>query len=157
MKLYRSTTADGFVWTGTQADAKEAQGGKDFEQIEVPTDKTGLMEFLNQMEARVGQSGTDIYVMPVAAETTDEPYEETAEDYIPPVRPAIVAPVALDPATCPACLRTNRVAKLAANSSAAISIMADIEDITDLVSIDKIINAAIDRETVMKGGTPPNE
>ena len=41
MRLYR--TNDG-QWAGTQADAKKI--GK-FEQIEVPTDKAGLLEFLN--------------------------------------------------------------------------------------------------------------
>lgn len=41
MRLYR--TYDG-QWAGTQADAKKL--GK-FEQIEVPTDKAGLLDFLN--------------------------------------------------------------------------------------------------------------
>lgn len=41
MRLYR--TYDG-QWAGTQADAKKL--GK-FEQVEVPTDKAGLLDFLN--------------------------------------------------------------------------------------------------------------
>lgn len=49
MILYLSNGCD---WTGTQADAKAKQGGKDFETIEVPTDKTGLMAFLQAMPDR---------------------------------------------------------------------------------------------------------
>lgn len=45
MKLYLSNDR---VWTGTQADAKEAQGGPDFKTVEVPTDKPGLIEWLNR-------------------------------------------------------------------------------------------------------------
>lgn len=44
MKLYRSK---GSIWTGTQADAKAAQGGTDFEAIEVPVDKPSLIAWLN--------------------------------------------------------------------------------------------------------------
>ena len=45
MKLYLSNSR---TWTGTQADAKAAQGGPDFESIEVPTDKPGLIAWLNE-------------------------------------------------------------------------------------------------------------
>lgn len=44
MKLYLSRQS---VWTGTQADAKAAQGGLDYEHIEIPVDKPGLMAWLN--------------------------------------------------------------------------------------------------------------
>lgn len=51
MNLYRSL---GHIWTGTQADARAANNGdKDFEHIDVPTDKAGLLQFLNEMEARL--------------------------------------------------------------------------------------------------------
>jgi len=46
MNLYLSL---GHIWTGTQADARAAQGGKDFQSIDVPTDKAGLLAFLNGM------------------------------------------------------------------------------------------------------------
>ncbi|NIJ07207.1 hypothetical protein FHS31_000803 [Sphingomonas vulcanisoli] len=42
MRLYRYRGG----WCGTQADARD-QAGKQFEQIEVPTDKDGLIHFLN--------------------------------------------------------------------------------------------------------------
>ena len=46
MNLYRSK---GYIWTGTQADAKAANDGdKNFEHIDVPTDKAGLIAFLNE-------------------------------------------------------------------------------------------------------------
>jgi hypothetical protein len=45
-------------WFGTQADAKTAarQAGCSYEQVEVPTDKPGLLCFLN---VRVGTPATD--------------------------------------------------------------------------------------------------
>lgn len=51
MKLYRSK---GSIWTGTQADAKAAQGGNDYESIEVPTDKPSLLTWLNEFDVRPG-------------------------------------------------------------------------------------------------------
>jgi hypothetical protein len=54
MNLYRSL---GHIWTGTQADARAANNGdKDFEHIDVPTDKPSLLQFLNEMEARLTPS-----------------------------------------------------------------------------------------------------
>jgi hypothetical protein len=47
LNLYLSL---GHIWTGTQADARAAQGGKDFLSVEVPTDKAGLLEFLNNRD-----------------------------------------------------------------------------------------------------------
>ena len=44
MKLYRSK---GTIWTGTQPDAKKAQGGTDYELVEVPTSKPELIAWLN--------------------------------------------------------------------------------------------------------------
>lgn len=53
MKLYLIPSTG--EWLGTQADAKAAarEVGCDFDQLEVPTDKTGLLEFLNRHQ--VGQ------------------------------------------------------------------------------------------------------
>lgn len=47
MKLYVTPLGQ---WAGTQADARafKATHGVDFEQIDVPTDKPGLLEFLNR-------------------------------------------------------------------------------------------------------------
>jgi hypothetical protein len=47
MKLYR--IAGGINWYGTQVDAKAGarQLGRTFEQVEVPTDKEGLLNWLN--------------------------------------------------------------------------------------------------------------
>lgn len=42
MKLYTNNKGQ---WAGTQADAKQLG---DFEQVEVPTDKPSLLEFLNK-------------------------------------------------------------------------------------------------------------
>ncbi|SFJ48578.1 hypothetical protein SAMN03159338_1527 [Sphingomonas sp. NFR04] len=44
MKLYLSLSR---IWSGTQADAKAAQGGAGFETIEVPTNKPELIQWLN--------------------------------------------------------------------------------------------------------------
>lgn len=47
MKLYVTPLGQ---WAGTQADARafKATHGVSFEQIDVPTDKPGLLEFLNR-------------------------------------------------------------------------------------------------------------
>lgn len=50
MKLYLSK---GRIWTGTQADAKAAQGGTDYESIEVPTSKPELIVWLNEQWAKL--------------------------------------------------------------------------------------------------------
>lgn len=138
MNLYRSK---GRHWTGTQADAKEAQGGKDFEHIDVPTDKAGLIAFLNAMEERVGMAGAspDMAEQSPSAFPDSEP--NTAEEATPiPVYTSAPAPGNSD--DCPACQRSRRVAKMATNSQAAISIMADLEDVNDLTSISRIMDAA---------------
>lgn len=43
MRLYKNS--DG-VWAGTQADAKKLCG-KDYTEVDVPTDKSNLLKFLN--------------------------------------------------------------------------------------------------------------
>lgn len=45
MRLY--TNGEG-SWVGTQADARK-EFGKDWNEVDVPTDKTSLLEFLNDM------------------------------------------------------------------------------------------------------------
>lgn len=47
MKLYRVRNAD---WFGTQAEAKSGarQLGREYDQVEVPTDKPGLLSWLNK-------------------------------------------------------------------------------------------------------------
>ena len=55
MNLYRSL---GHKWTGTQADARAANNGdKNFEHIDVPTDKPGLLAFLNTFDVRLHTGG----------------------------------------------------------------------------------------------------
>lgn len=143
MKLYRSK---GSIWTGTLIDAKEAQGGKDFEHIDVPTDKAGLIAFLNAMEERLGMAGPspDMAEQSPSAFPDSEP--NTAEEGV-PVPVYVSAPTTSD--DCPACQRSRRVAKMAANSQAAINIMADLEDVNDLTSIARIIDAARERHAAL--------
>lgn len=52
MRLYRTITGG---WAGTQADA-----GKGFVQVEVPTDKPGLLAFLNQRDALQERDAVDL-------------------------------------------------------------------------------------------------
>ena len=77
MKLY--LCQDG-TYVGTQADAKLR--GKHFEQIEVPTDKEGLLAYLNQ------------FVNAVEDLRPDEPVKDVNEDIHPeraPSRPSYTA------------------------------------------------------------------
>lgn len=65
MKLYTNNKGQ---WAGTQADAKQLG---DFEQIEVPTDKPSLLEFLNKHhvggnEFRIDALVDDSWKMPPA-------------------------------------------------------------------------------------------
>jgi hypothetical protein len=73
MKLY--LCQDG-TYAGTQADAKLR--GKQFEQVEVPTDKEGLLSYLNQMVNAVEDlRPADEFTTVV--ERQDPPVEETEE------------------------------------------------------------------------------
>jgi hypothetical protein len=49
LKLY---LVDKKTWVGTQADIKQI-GGRDGAQIDVPTDKPGLLKFLNAMQSKI--------------------------------------------------------------------------------------------------------
>lgn len=144
MRLYRS---QGRVWTGTQADAKTAQGGKDFEEIEVPTDKAGLMKFLNEFDVRPGERAAEVEAPP-AAEAMPAYPEDVVGTRIVTSAPAASAD------DCPACLRSRRVAKLTANSTAAVSIKADLEDVSDVRSIKEIIRLAKARQAEIEGDRP---
>lgn len=157
MNLYRSKTPSGLLWTGTQADAKEAHGGKDFEHIEVPTDKSGLIAFLNDMEARIASGGgpepqpapqVDLGVALDANGAVSGLRligDDTASDFVIQTK----TPLPEAEYACVACHRSARVAKLAASSSAALSIKADLEDVHTLEAIDRIIAAAKDRRTAI--------
>ena len=75
MNLYRSL---GHVWTGTQADAKAANNGdKDFEHIEVPVDKAGLLQFLNELQPKpLSDNASD------ASDASDAPYRNGDPSFI---------------------------------------------------------------------------
>lgn len=72
MKLYLSR---GSIWTGTQADAKAAQGGTDYQTIEVPDAKPERIKWLNEQWARFADAP------PV---TIAEPAPEVEEAPAPP-------------------------------------------------------------------------
>lgn len=65
MKLYLVNDSNGNAlrFEGTQSDAKSASklAEGDFEQFEVPTDKAGLIEFLNTGNPLTGQPSEDSY------------------------------------------------------------------------------------------------
>lgn len=58
MKLYKITYLGGFIWHGTQANAKlgAKQIGGTFEQVDVPTDKDGLLTWLNENVSGVAEA-----------------------------------------------------------------------------------------------------
>lgn len=65
MKLYLVNDSNGNAlrFEGTQSEAKSASklAEGDFEQFEVPTDKAGLIEFLNTGNPLIGQPSEDSY------------------------------------------------------------------------------------------------
>ena len=73
MRLYASP--DG-VWTGTQADAKAhaKQTNTTWKEVEVPTDKAGLLYFLN--DHRVGSLAPDVSSAEILPEKIVEPVEQ---------------------------------------------------------------------------------
>ena len=67
MKLYKNSNG---VWAGTQADARK-YCGKDYQTVDVPTDKPSLLMFLNAN--KVGSGGDEIKpVEPVEGATLTE-------------------------------------------------------------------------------------
>lgn len=149
MNLYLSR---GRVWTGTQVEARAAQGGKDFEHIDFPTDKPGLLEILNDFANLFPEMFGERMAR---SEPMEAPiYEEEGLAVADPEtngKVRTVSPSPVDPGSCVACHRTARVAKIAANSSATVNIMADLEDVTDSRSLVAIIQAAEERMKALTG------
>ena len=136
MKLYRSL---GRIWTGTQADAKKAQDGKDFEEIDVPTDKPGLMAWLNTFDVRPGDVPRSVHeletldqVMAELGDDLDEMLGGPVEQHAPVHGPG-GAPI------CVACARDARAAGMIANASSVICARADIESVTEIESVGDLI------------------
>lgn len=81
MRLYIVTHAAGPTWVGTQAEAKSIarETGGEWVQYDVPTDKDGLLGFLNHCDAvRPGEAA--------AADAPPAPAEPTAQE-LPAQRP----------------------------------------------------------------------
>jgi len=55
MKLYKNSNG---VWAGTQADARK-MCGKDYTEVNVPTDKPSLLRFLNANKVGSGITDSD--------------------------------------------------------------------------------------------------
>ena len=156
MKLYRSL---GRIWTGTQADAKKAQDGKDFEEIDVPTDKPGLMAWLNTFDVRPGDVPPVVTIptmaeMGIDADELDEMLGGPGGGeiiHVTPVHGPGGAPI------CVACARDAKAAGMIANASSVICARADIESVTEIESVDDLIarlqrrRAALETVTVIVG------
>jgi hypothetical protein len=83
MKLYKSNNGR---WFGTQADAKRAVGTNRFGEVNVPTDKLGLIDWLNAEEEKRRERDahntavlTEVAAQPLA-EIAPEPVKLTSED-----------------------------------------------------------------------------
>lgn len=88
MRLYRTTAGE---WTGTQDEARKL-AGKAWETVEVPTDKAGLLAFLNreaeetfkgitamaEVAARKPQESTERLEAPPVSTRTEAPQERPA-------------------------------------------------------------------------------
>jgi hypothetical protein len=153
MNLYLSL---GHIWTGTLADAKAAQDGKDFEHVEFPTDKPGLLAILNGFRERFpGMFDVKDGVLgePVAAErmAAPEPVDGEWQENIPareeyengdPTAMHLKSRDAgANPGDCPMCCRSKRIAKVVATASASLNIKADLEDIHDTATLNRIMEA----------------
>jgi len=152
MKLYRSL---GRVWTGTQQDARTAQGNKDFETIEVPTDKPGLLAWLNTFDVRPGDAPDDS-IGTADRYGADEPVIWTEDDIIPDPEARPVGRTQGDgnappvsATACPACARERRAATMVANAMGCICALGDLQDITEVESIDRLITAAQARRAAL--------
>ena len=67
MKLYKNSNG---VWAGTQADARK-MCGKDYIEVDVPTDKPSLLRFLNANKVGTAYTSNDKEFEPVYAPDTD--------------------------------------------------------------------------------------
>lgn len=96
MRLYKTTIGQ---WAGTQADARtfKATHGVDFEQVEVPTDKPGLLDFLNRHAVGsilLGPATDD--ATPTAPSLAVEPMTEDAFEALPLAMQLHLAALALE-------------------------------------------------------------
>lgn len=140
MNLYLS---NGRVWTGTQKDAKDAGP---FVAVEVPTDKPGLLAWLNARWAeRTVSAEPDVATMS-DAEFDALDHQAIAEGMgFTQHTPPNLAPPPTNAGDCPACNRSARVAKIVANCDASMTAQAAIADVTDARSLDRIIAVAVAR------------
>lgn len=88
MRLYRTGAGQ---WTGTQADAR-ALAGKDWAEIEVPTDKPGLLAWLND-QATPPDTGRMAAPQPAAAPPAAAPPPAPAQA---PLRPSLERVLAVE-------------------------------------------------------------
>lgn len=86
MIFYTAIAEDGTTQLrGTQADARAVN--KQFEQIDIPTDKAGLMDFVQQLYAEIDELRRDIAVE-VGAEPAPAPSAQPVAPPAPPPSPA---------------------------------------------------------------------
>lgn len=121
MNLYLS---NGRIWTGTQKDAKAAG---EFVAVDVPTDKPGLLQWLNDRWAEL------LHPVP-----PPEPEMAAVYDVVQSQPPT-------NAGDCPACHRSPRVAQIVVNCEASMTAQAAIADVTDTRSLDRIIAVAVAR------------
>lgn len=128
MRLYRVNIGTGYVWYGTQDDAKTGARSfnKPFEQVEVPTVKEALLGWLNQHIVIEG--------MPLESDVP----ETKAADYV-----------------CPNCKRSNAEAKKIAALVEQGAILAVLEDHIlkgDLTLVGGLIATTLDRLKELQKG-----
>lgn len=147
MNLYLSL---GRIWSGTQADAKEAQGGKDFVPVEVSTDKPSLLAFLNELPTKfpgMFQGQTQVVIEDGGfAVHPGELVVQTASATPPSTEPYMKS---RDPAargTCLTCGRSERHQKL----RLVAAIQADIAEVRNPEDLAAIIEAATAQKTRME-------
>lgn len=79
MRLY---LANG-QYVGTQAEAKKID--RSFEQVEVPTDKEGLIDWLNQARLDVDRSGEKVELYPTDADVAEVKRIAGITEVVPPI------------------------------------------------------------------------
>jgi|GEM_PF-2137550 len=145
MKLYRSL---GRIWTSTQSDARQAQGGKDFEQFEVPTDKPGLLAFLNTFDVRPGDAPPVTVQRYVEIPDDDDAVDSMLHHLGLPATAHVGNPPP-SPDACPACARSQRTAGTVVSAEAAICAAADLEDISDPDVLDGMVARLQERRAAL--------
>jgi len=98
MRLYRTAAGQ---WAGTQADAR-ALAGKAWDEVDVPTDKPGLLAFLNAGRAL---ASLELPANNLSVDTGRGDCDGGNGE--PPTPPA----PRIDPNACPKCARTARAAE----------------------------------------------